>query len=84
MIGGYYVAGLAGRATFDLFVRQLPATRNFLVTAGLEQALDFLSRFVSPGKRSISSGPFRPSRIFHAPSSTTTFRLSALPATSGR
>jgi nicotinate phosphoribosyltransferase len=42
MIGGYYVAGLAGRATFDLFVRQLPATRNFLVTAGLEQALDFL------------------------------------------
>ena len=42
MIGGYYVAGLAGRATFDLFVRQLPATRNFLVAAGLEQALDFL------------------------------------------
>jgi nicotinate phosphoribosyltransferase len=42
MIGGYYVAGLSGRATFDLFVRQLPAARNYLVAAGLEQALAFL------------------------------------------
>ena len=42
MIGGYYVAGLSGRATFDLFVRQLPPTRSYLVAAGLEQALDFL------------------------------------------
>ncbi|HKC58201.1 MAG TPA: hypothetical protein VKC35_18845, partial [Vicinamibacterales bacterium] len=42
MIGGYYVAGLSGRATFDLFVRQLPPTRTYLVAAGLEQALDFL------------------------------------------
>src|ERR1044071_6653016 len=42
MIGGYYVTGLTGRATFDLFVRQLPPTRNYLVAAGLEQALDFL------------------------------------------
>ena len=42
MIGGYYVAGLSGRATFDLFVRQLPPTRNYLIAAGLEQALDFL------------------------------------------
>ena len=42
MIGGYYVAGLSGRATFDLFVRQLPPTRNYLVAAGLDQVLDFL------------------------------------------
>src|SRR2546423_1420796 len=42
MIGGYYVAGMAGRATFDLFVRQLPPTRTYLVAAGLEPALDFL------------------------------------------
>jgi nicotinate phosphoribosyltransferase len=42
MVGGYYAAGLSGHATFDLFVRQLPATRNYLVAAGLEQALDFL------------------------------------------
>jgi nicotinate phosphoribosyltransferase len=42
MIGGYYAVGLSGRATFDLFVRQLPPTRTYLVAAGLEQALDFL------------------------------------------
>lgn len=42
MVGGYYVAGMSGRATFDLFVRQLPPTRNYLVAAGLEQAIDFL------------------------------------------
>jgi len=42
MIGGYYVTGLSGRATFDLIVRQLPPTRTYLVGAGLEQALDFL------------------------------------------
>ncbi len=42
MAGGYYVAGLTQPATFDLYVRQLPPTRNFLVAAGLEQALDFL------------------------------------------
>src|ERR1051325_3394227 len=42
MIGGYYVKGLSGRATFDLFVRQLPPTRTYLIAAGLEQALDFL------------------------------------------
>ena len=42
MIGGYYVAGMSGRATFDLFVRQLPPMRNYLVAAGLDQVLDFL------------------------------------------
>jgi nicotinate phosphoribosyltransferase len=45
MVGGYFVAGLSGRATFDLFVRQLPPTRNYLIAAGLEQALDFLESF---------------------------------------
>ena len=42
MIGGYFVSGLSGPATFDLFVRSLPATRTYLVACGLEQALDFL------------------------------------------
>ncbi len=30
-------------ATFDLFVRELPSVRNFLVFAGLEQVADYLS-----------------------------------------
>jgi nicotinate phosphoribosyltransferase len=42
MVGGYFVGGLSGRATFDLFVRHLPPTRNYLIACGLEQALDFL------------------------------------------
>ena len=42
MVGGYFAAGLSSRATFDLFVRQLPPTRNYLIASGLEQALDFL------------------------------------------
>lgn len=32
---------MQGSATFELFVRTLPPSRNFLVAAGLEQALDF-------------------------------------------
>ncbi|MGW5419455.1 nicotinate phosphoribosyltransferase [Streptomyces sp. NPDC003943] len=32
-------------ATFSLFVRELPPGRGFLVAAGLEPALDYLSRF---------------------------------------
>jgi nicotinate phosphoribosyltransferase len=37
----YRVAGMGGRAVFELFVRAHPG-RNFLVAAGLEQALDYL------------------------------------------
>jgi nicotinate phosphoribosyltransferase len=42
MAGGYFQSGFEARATFELFVRQLPPERNYLVAAGLEQALDFL------------------------------------------
>lgn len=34
--------GMTETAVFEFFVRKLPAGRNFLVAAGLEQALDFL------------------------------------------
>ncbi|MDN0199135.1 nicotinate phosphoribosyltransferase [Streptomyces sp. S.PNR 29] len=36
--------GMTGPATFSLFVRDLPPERGFLVAAGLESALDYLSR----------------------------------------
>ncbi|MFP3558728.1 hypothetical protein SB861_49950 [Paraburkholderia sp. SIMBA_049] len=32
-----------GLAVFELFVRSLPPQRNFLVAAGLEQAIDYLT-----------------------------------------
>ena len=44
MAAGYVQNHFAARATFELFVRSLPAQRNYLVAAGLEQALDFLER----------------------------------------
>ncbi len=43
MAAGYYRAGKFGeKATFELFVRRLPANRNFLIAAGLAQALEYL------------------------------------------
>jgi nicotinate phosphoribosyltransferase len=42
MAAGYVQNRFNARATFELFVRHLPPHRNYLVAAGLEQALDFL------------------------------------------
>ncbi len=49
MAAGYFQSRFDARATFELFVRKLPAERNFLVAAGLDQALDFVEniRFTS-------------------------------------
>ncbi len=46
MAAGYHVQGLADqRVTFELFIRRLPACRNYLVTAGLDQVVDYLLHF---------------------------------------
>jgi nicotinate phosphoribosyltransferase len=42
MIAGYYTAGVTASATFELYVRELPINRSFLIAAGLEQALEYL------------------------------------------
>jgi len=44
MLQAYFAHGMLDTAAFELFVRKLPATRNFLVAAGLEQALEFLEQ----------------------------------------
>lgn len=44
MMQAYLEEGMVDTAVFELFVRKLPPGRNFLVAAGLEQALDFLER----------------------------------------
>jgi len=44
MSAGYYSAGLADQvATFELSVRRLPKNRDFLVAAGLAQAVEYVS-----------------------------------------
>lgn len=43
MAAAYFSAGVAEcEATFELFIRELPEKRNYLVAAGLEQALHYL------------------------------------------
>ncbi|HXH02453.1 MAG TPA: nicotinate phosphoribosyltransferase [Candidatus Competibacteraceae bacterium] len=42
MLQAYHQAGMVDSATFELFVRRLPAERGFLLAAGLEQVLEFL------------------------------------------
>ena len=42
MSSSYHAHGMNAEATFDLFVRETPPERNFLVACGLEEALSFL------------------------------------------
>ncbi|HLS54987.1 MAG TPA: nicotinate phosphoribosyltransferase [Zeimonas sp.] len=42
MMQAYLDGGMEEPAVFELFVRKLPPQRNFLVAAGVDQALDFL------------------------------------------
>jgi nicotinate phosphoribosyltransferase len=42
MMDVYYRAGMEQTAVFEFFVRRLPEKRNFLIAAGLEQALQYL------------------------------------------
>ena len=68
MLQAYYERGMTDTAVFELFVRKLPAGRNFLVAAGLEQALDFIEglRFGDEELAWIErSGLFRPSFVGH-------------------
>lgn len=41
----YFERAMHGEAVFDLFVRTLPRTRNFLLAAGLAQVIDYLEGF---------------------------------------
>ena len=44
MAAGYWTAGKTQEtATFELFVRRLPANRDYLVVCGLEQAIEYLT-----------------------------------------
>lgn len=43
MMAGYHASGQTEPRTFELFVRGLPEHRNYLVAAGMEQALEYLA-----------------------------------------
>jgi nicotinate phosphoribosyltransferase len=43
MMAGYERAGVTGSSTFELFVRDMPPYRGFLVAAGLAEAVEYLT-----------------------------------------
>ena len=43
MLQAYFEQAMNATASFEFFVRALPAKRNFLMAAGLEQVLDYLA-----------------------------------------
>ena len=55
MMPAYLEHGDTDTAVFELFVRKLPASRGFLMAAGLEQALEFLETCASQRRRSRGS-----------------------------
>jgi nicotinate phosphoribosyltransferase len=44
MMAGHLEVGFTGPASFELFVRQLPESRSYLVAAGLSDVLDYLEQ----------------------------------------
>lgn len=44
MLQAYFDLGMTGLATFEIFCRKLPAERNFLMAAGLTQAVEWLQQ----------------------------------------
>jgi nicotinate phosphoribosyltransferase len=59
MLQGYFDGRMEEIAVFEFFVRKLPAQRNFLIAAGLEQALGFLenARFTPEDLEWVSRQP---------------------------
>src|SRR6266545_2884173 len=59
MLQGYFDQRMEETAVFEFFVRKLPRTRNFLLAAGLEQALAFLETVRFTPRSWVGSGSSR-------------------------
>jgi nicotinate phosphoribosyltransferase len=82
MLDAYRAHGMDETAVFELFVRKLPPQRNFMMAAGLEQALEFLEhlRFLPEELEWIeSSGKFSPGFAAHLERLRFTGDVHALP-----
>ncbi len=70
MAAGYFAAGKADEiATFELSVRRLPETRNFLIATGLQQAVEYLQNLRFQGQeidylRSLPQLKYAPPEFF--------------------
>jgi nicotinate phosphoribosyltransferase len=68
MLQAYHASQMQGIASFELFFRNLPSTRGFVMSAGLEPALDWLETIRFRGHELAwlsASGRFQPSFIEH-------------------
>jgi nicotinate phosphoribosyltransferase len=82
MLQGYFDQGMEETAVFEFFVRKLPAQRNFLLAAGLEQALNFLEtvQFTPAELEWIAShGAFRPAFVRYLENFRFTGEVHAMP-----
>jgi nicotinate phosphoribosyltransferase len=82
MLQGYFDQGMEETAVFEFFVRKLPPRRNFLVAAGLEQALLFLENLhFTPEELEWASnyGPFRAAFVRYLESLRFTGDVHAMP-----
>jgi nicotinate phosphoribosyltransferase len=82
MMQAYLDRGVTDTAVFELFVRNLPLRRGFLVAAGLEQALQFLETLQfseSEIEWLRSTGRFRPNLIDYLSSLRFTGDVHAMP-----
>ena len=82
MMQAYLDRGATDTAVFELFARNLPPRRGFLVAAGLEQALQFLETLqISPAEIEWlkSTGRFRPNLIDYLSSLRFTGDVHAMP-----
>lgn len=82
MLQAYFDHGMKETAVFEFFVRKLPAKRNFLIAAGLEQALAFLEqvRFSPEELEWIAGhGAFRPAFVRHLENLRFTGDVHAMP-----
>ena len=82
MLHAYFTHGMRDTAVFEFFVRKLPPARNFMLAAGLEQALDFLEglRFQEAELKWVAGcGLFPPSFVRHLENLRFTGDVHAMP-----
>jgi len=82
MLQAYFAQRMNGTAVFECFVRKLPPQRNFLIAAGLEQVVEYLTG-LSFGSEELDwlrdSGRFRPDFVDSLADLTFTGDVDALP-----
>ena len=82
MVQAYLQQSMEEEAVFEFFVRRLPPNRNFLVAAGLEQVVEFLSHLHISSEELVwlkSTGRFKPELLQYLERLRFTGNVDAMP-----